>query len=315
MKIKILLLLTIFLLLLFVPLLIPIPLTEGLVDHRTLADSDSKFIEIRGVDIHYKDTGERTDTEKTYILLHGFGSSTYTWQKIAQELSGNARVISYDRPAFGLTQRLSSWQDFNPYTPEAQRDIVVELMDELEIKQAILVGHSAGGLVALNTYLQYPERIEELILVTPAIYEVNMFAQYLRPLLNTPQIDSLGPLFVRRIEKQGEEILKNTWYDPSKITQESIDAYKAPLGVKGWDRALWNLTKYTYSLKPEKRLDEIEIPVLIITGDSDSIVVPENSVRLSEEISNANIEIIEECGHVPQEECPEEFLDILNSRE
>lgn len=311
MKIKLLAVIIVLLAISFVPFLIPIPQQEGLVDYKELAQEDSQFVNILGVDIHFKDTEEREDTQQTYILLHGFGSSTYTWEKVTEKLSENARVISYDRPAFGLTQRVTNWGKFNPYTPESQRDIVIELMNELDIQEAVLMGHSAGGLVALNTYLEYPERISELILVAPAIYEVNLFTKYLRPVFNLAQINRLGPLFVRRIGRDGEEMIKAAWYDESKITQQDIDAYTKPLGIINWDIALWNLTKHTYSLRPEQRLKEVTIPVLIVTGDSDTIVIPENSVRLAEEIPGAIIEIIERCGHVPQEECPEEFLDIV----
>ena len=311
MKIKLLAVIIVLLAISFVPFLIPIAQQEGLVDYKELAQEDSQFVNIFGIDIHFKDTGEREDTQQTYILLHGFGSSTYTWEKVTEKLSENARVISYDRPAFGLTQRVTNWGKFNPYTPESQRDIVIQLMNELDIQEAVLMGHSAGGLVALNTYLRYPERISELILVAPAIYEVNLFTKYLRPLFNLAQINRLGPLFVRRIGRDGQEMIKAAWYDESKVTQQDIDAYTKPLGIINWDIALWNLTKHTYSLRPEERLSEVTIPVLIITGDSDTIVIPENSIRLAEEIPAARIEIIERCGHVPQEECPEEFLDIV----
>jgi pimeloyl-ACP methyl ester carboxylesterase len=309
MKTKIFILLTIIIAILVIPFLIPITQLEGLVDSKTLVDDDSRFININSVDIHYKDIGEG---ENTYILLHGFGASIYSWREVIPFLSENSRVVVFDRPAFGLTERLVEWEDFNPYTPQGQVDITIGLMDELNIDKAILMGHSAGGLIAVNSAIQHPERITELILIAPAIYEVNMVAQYLRPLLNIPQIDRLGPLFVRRIQNNGEEILKSTWYDGEKITKDVYEEYSRPLNINNWDIALWNLTKYTYSLRPDKYLDDISADVLIVTGENDTLVRTENSVRLSNEIPNASIEIIESCGHVPHEECSIEFLDILN---
>ena len=293
-----------------VPFLVPIPELEGIKSIDELKTDDSNFVEINGIQIHYYDKGEG---ENTYILLHGFGASIFSWRDVIPHLSEENRVIAFDRPAFGLTERLTEWDDFNPYTPQGQIDITIGLMNELDIKEAILMGHSAGGLIAVNTAIQNPNRVSQLILIAPAIYEVNMINQYLRPLFNIPQIDRLGPLIVRRIQNNGEEILRSTWNDGNKITDDIYEGYKKPLQTEHWDKALWNLTKYTYSLNPEIYLHKLDMDVLIITGDNDTVVRTENSVRLSEEISDSNIEIIDNCGHVPHEECFEDFVDILNS--
>ena len=299
--------LSIILAIVVIPLLIPVPPIEGLVDPKTLMDEDSKYIEIQGVEIHYKDMGEGTDT---YILLHGFGASTYSYRDLQPYLSQTSRVISYDRPGFGLSQRPLEWDTFNPYTPEAQIQILIELMDKLEVENAILVGHSAGGLVAVNTALEHPERIQEMILIAPAIYQSHNTPQWLKPLLNTPQMNKMGILLARSISRNGERILNNAFYDPTVVTEEIKNEYKKPLQVKDWDKALWIITKSTYSLNTQERLEELDIPVLIVTGDTDTIVKTEYSIKLAQEIPNARLEIMEECGHIPHEEKFEEFIKL-----
>ena len=256
------------LLFIIVPLLIPVPKLDGLVDAKSLADSDSKYIDINGVDIHYKQAGIG---DTTYILIHGFGASTFSWREVMPELAKTSRVIAFDRPGFGLTDRPIKWRDFNPYSSESQVELVISLMDKLGVDKAILVGHSAGGLVALNTALKYPKRITKLVLVDAAIYEGGVVGRFL-PILNTPQINHLGPLISRVLKNGVDEFVHNTWHNPAKISKSTYDGYYQLFKIKNWDVALWNITKSTYSLKPEKRLSELLMPVLVITGDDDKII-------------------------------------------
>jgi pimeloyl-ACP methyl ester carboxylesterase len=85
------------------------------------------------------------------------------------------------------------------------------------------------------------------------------------------------------------------------------------LRAEDWDRALWELTAASHPLGLEDRLDEIGVPVLVITGDDDRIVPTEQSVRLASELPDAKLVVIPDCGHVPHEECPEAFLKAVRA--
>ena len=134
------------LLLLVVPYLIPEPPLENTVPPEELADLDSRFIEVNGLRVHYKNYGQG---EPVFILLHGFGASLFSWREITDPLSQYGTVIAYDRPAFGLTERPLAWDGENPYNPQAQVELVIGLMDQLNIEKAILVGNSAGGTISI----------------------------------------------------------------------------------------------------------------------------------------------------------------------
>ena len=129
------------------PFLVPVSALEGLVTESDFADLDSKFIEVNNLTVHYKEMGTG---EKTFILLHGFGASTYSWREVMDNFSQLGRVIAYDRPAFGLTERPmpEDWVE-NPYGMKANIELLRGLMDALQIEKAILVGNSAGGGVAV----------------------------------------------------------------------------------------------------------------------------------------------------------------------
>jgi pimeloyl-ACP methyl ester carboxylesterase len=299
------------LLILIVPLLIPVPPLENTVPPRELADADSRFIEVSGLDVHTKMTGAG---EPTFLLLHGFGASTFSWREVMEPLGDMGTVIAYDRPAFGLTERPLTWDEGeNPYTPEAQVELVVGLMNALEVEQAILVGNSAGGTVAAATALAHPERVQALVLVDAAIYTGGGAPAFVQPLLQLPQFDTIGPLLARRIQAQGDAFLRRAWHDPSKITPEMIEGYWKPLRAQHWDKALWELTKASRASDLEERLDELTMPTLVITGDDDRVVPTEESIRLAEALPNARLDVISDCGHLPQEECPEAFMEAVTT--
>ena len=133
---------TIWLILLLGPFLVPIPPLKDTLPAQSLADADSRFIEVNGISLHYKTYGQG---EPVFILLHGFGASVFSWREVMQPLATHGTVIAFDRPAFGLTERPMRWEGDNPYSPEFQVQLVTGLMDELQIERAILVGNSAGG--------------------------------------------------------------------------------------------------------------------------------------------------------------------------
>ena len=291
------------------PFLIPVPPLTDTLPPEQLADSDSHFVRINGINVHYKIMGQG---EPVFVLLHGFGASLFSWHAVMEPFSQLGTVIAYDRPAFGLTDRPMTWTGENPYSPQANVNLLLGLLDHFGVQKAILVGNSAGGTVSMQFYLQHPERVESLILVDPAVYEGGGGPSWLRPIYNTPQMNHLGPLFVRSIQKSGLDLIRMAWYDPSKITQATWDGYTKPLKADNWDRALWYLTAASQPSDLPAHLSEFILPVIVITGDTDKIVPTEDSVRLANALPNAKLVIIPQAGHVPHEEQPVLFMQAVD---
>lgn len=296
------------LVLLIGPLLIPIPPLQGTTVPQALADPDSQFIEVNGVDLHVKKMGQG---EPVFLLLHGFASSLYTWQALMEPLSQLGTVIAFDRPAFGLTERPLDWEGQNPYSPEAQVELVRGLLDHFSVDQAILVGNSAGGTLAMQAALALPERVSGLILAAPAVYSGGGTPAWVRPLLETPQLRRLGPLVSRQFLARSSELIGLAWDDPTRITPEILALYQKPLQVENWDRALWEFTLASRPANLVERLDQLTLPVLVITGDNDRVVPTAESIRLSEELPNVQLVVIDNTGHVPQEEKPDLFVEAV----
>ena len=295
-------------LLLVGPFLVPVPPLENTVPPQQLADPDSLFIEVNGQSLHVKRYG---DGEPAFLLLHGFASNTYTWHKVVDTLARQGTVIVYDRIGFGLSARPLTWEGVNPYTRDAQVAQAIGLLDALAVDKAILVGNSAGGTVATEITLAHPERVSALVLVDAAIYTGGGAPPFIKPLLRTPQMRHLGPLVSRSFLSQGGSLLDLAWHDPGLVTPEDIAAYEKPLRVENWDKALWEFTLASESSDLSERLNELTLPVLVITGDDDRIVPTEESVRLADELPNAELVVIPDTGHLPQEESPDLFLEAV----
>ncbi len=308
-------LLTLLAVLVFGPFLVPVPPLENTLPLEDLADPDSQFIQVNGLQVHYKRFGQG---QPVFFLLHGFGASTFSWREVSAPLAAYGTVIAYDRPAFGLTERPLQWQGESPYSPSSQVALLIGLMDAFGVEKAILVGNSAGGTVAMQTALQHPDRVQALILVAPAVYVGGGTPGWIRPLFQTPQMRRLGPLLVRQIQTRGLELLKQAWHDPSRITPDILEGYQKPLRAPDWDQALWLLTLASRESDLANRLSELTMPALVVTGDDDRVVPTEQSIRLASELPNADLRVLQACGHLPQEECPQAFLqavdEFLNNR-
>jgi len=294
---------------LLVPFLIPVPDLKGTVDPSLLADEDSRFVWLENVNIHYKVSGEGFPP---VVLLHGFGASIFSWREVFSPLASRFTVMAFDRPGFGLTSRPigEEIKDFNPYTPENQVELTVRLMDHLGFEKAVLIGNSAGGLTALEIAIAHPERVIGLVMVDAAVYTNDSDNLFFKLLTSTPQGRHLGPLVSRSFLNNAGSLLDLAWHDPSEITPEMLEGYEKPLKANNWDRALWELTLARKKFDVSK-LGSINIPTLVISGDDDRIVPVEDSVRLSQEIPNAVLHVFPDTGHVPQEENPQEFLEVV----
>jgi pimeloyl-ACP methyl ester carboxylesterase len=293
------------------PFAVPVPELDDLVSEMEFVDADSKFIEINGVNIHYKEGGSG---EKTFILLHPFGGSAYSWREVMDDFAALGHVIAYDRPAFGLTERPmpEDWES-NPYGMKANVEILRELLDTFGVDKAVLVGNSAGGGVAVAFALEYPERVDELILVDPGVgggYGPQ-FPAWALPLMWTPQLRHLGPLMMRDYQETLPRTVERGWFDPSKLSDEIRETHLRVLKIKNWDRAFSELTFAPAYPELRPLLPQLTVPALIVAGREDRLIRSWYFEAISAEIPDAALQLIPGCGHVPQEECPAEFMQVV----
>jgi pimeloyl-ACP methyl ester carboxylesterase len=116
---------------------------------------------------------------------------------------------------------------------------------------------------------------------------------------------------VASIATSGDDLLRQSFADQAFVTEDVYAGYHLPLQVKGWEEAFWNFSTAPRKNNLVANLGEISQPVLLITGDSDTVVPTSDTVKLKSLIPGSALEIIPNAGHLPQEERPAEFLSAV----
>jgi len=120
-------------------------------------------IKVRNLEVAIIDEGQ---SEQVLLLIHGLGSNAKGWIKNIPELAKKYRVIAVDLPGYGKSEK-----GHYPFTLPFYATVLTEMLDVLKIPKATLVGHSMGGQISMVTSLLFPERVDKLVLVSPAGFE------------------------------------------------------------------------------------------------------------------------------------------------
>jgi pimeloyl-ACP methyl ester carboxylesterase len=259
------------------------------------------------VKLYYRDEG----SGKPILLIHGFGASTFTWRRVAPALAENHRVIAVDLKGFGQSDKPFD----SRYSVYDQAALLAELIESKDLRDLTLVGHSFGGGVALLLALEANQRlagrISRLVLLDSIAYPQNIPVFF--RMLDVPLVSQLG---VRMVPPsvQTRVALKIAYFDDSKITPEEVEAYAAPLKTAAGKHAIIHSAR---QIVPEdiatlsERYKTIALPTLIMWCDHDRIVPLEVGLKLRRTLPNSTLKLVEDCGHMPQEEQPEATLSLI----
>ena len=304
-------------LILVVPFLIPVQ-TSGTATNKEVAGEGATFASAQGIDIYYEKTdfvcqeGKDCSNPPVIFLLHGFGANTFSFREVTEPLSQLGDVIAYDRPGFGLSERPTSWEGENPYGSIGQDLILDQLIAEFASgRDVILVGHSAGGTLAAQYVVDNKDAIQGLILISPAILSTGGSPSWLNWIYSIPQLDHLGPLLVSSIASSGMDLLNESWYNKDLITEEVKAGYREPLSVIGWEEGFWEFNRAPRAFDVKDRLDEITVPTLLITGDTDTVVATADTEALANMVKDSVLFVIPQSGHLAQEEKPEDTMKAI----
>jgi len=304
-------------LILVVPFLIPVQ-TSGTAPYKEVAGEGATFVSAQGIEIYYEKTdfacqeGKDCSNPPVIFLMHGFGANTFSFREVTEPLSQLGDVIAYDRPGFGLSERPTSWEGENPYGSIGQDLILDQLITEFASgRDVILVGHSAGGTLAAQYVVDNKDAIPGLILISPAILSTGGSPSWLNWVFSIPQLDHLGPLLVSSIASSGMDLLNESWYNKDLITEEVKAGYREPLSVIGWEEGFWEFNRAPRAFDVKDRLDEITVPTLLITGDTDTVVATADTEALANMIKDSVLFVIPQSGHLAQEEAPADTMKAI----
>lgn len=261
------------------------------------------------VSINYEKHGSGI---RSLVLLPGFGASLETWRDIEPLLSPWFTLYLVDLKGEGL----SSKPDDGQYAPRDHAKIIAAFLDYVKGDRVILVGNSYGGGIALQTYFELPEdirtlRIGGIVLIDAAGYRQRLpsFIEVLR----VPVLNRIVP-HMMTADQRARFVLKKAFYDDSKVTPERVSRYSLYLKLPG---SLGALRSTAQQMIPGDlnsfmdRIKQVSVSTLIIWGDNDVIIPKDYARRFHADIAESTLKIISKCGHVPQEEKPEETASAI----
>ncbi len=267
----------------------------------------SRFADVDGVRVHYQEAGEAT--APVMVPIHGFASSNLVWSKVLLDLAGKGfRVIAPDLLGYGYSGKPRDLE----YTIARQAQMITRLLDHLEIERAFLVGSSYGGAVAATIALDRPELVERLVLVG-AVTNNRPTRYLLMRLFGSPIIgDILSPLVVgsrRLLRFRMKRVYdRHAW----PLDEQRVQARHLPLRTRGTHRAIIRTVRKWDAERVSREAHLLKQPTLVLWGDSDREVPLADGERLHEEIGHSRLFVFRNCGHLPHEEYPEQFVELVS---
>lgn len=230
------------------------------------------------------------------LLLHGMTDSWHSYERVLPHLPASMRAFALTQRGHGDAERPETG-----YRPQDFAADVAAFMDALELKRAVIVGHSMGSLVAQRFALDYPARTKGLVLIgswrsingNPSVQEFRETVAQLS--------DPLDPDFVREFQQSTlARPVPQTFFET--VVQESL---KVPARV--WSAALEGLLENDAA----RELEKIKAPTLIVWGDQDAFCLRSDQDELARAIGGAQFLVYPGAGHSPQWEAPERFAAEL----
>ena len=269
------------------------------------ARAPSDFLEVMGMDVHYRDEGNPQDS-LPLVLIHGTGSSLHTFDAWAASLKGQKRVVRMDLPGFGLTGPFPD----RDYAMDHYVEFVAGFLSARNIGRCILAGNSLGGQIAWNVALEHPERVHSLILIDAAGYPLKSTSVPLAfRMARTPVLNQLLTFITPRFVVRSS--VENVYADKSKITDELVDRY-FDLSLRAGNRqALVDRLQLPVDSIRALQVRNIRQPTLILWGAQDGLIPIESAYRFQRDLPHDTLVILKHSGHVPMEENPAESLQAV----
>jgi pimeloyl-ACP methyl ester carboxylesterase len=266
----------------------------------------SWFTSINGMRVHYQEAGD--ENAPAIVLIHGFISSTLIWSDVFLPLAdAGFRVIAIDMPGYGYSEKPADGQ----YTIDWQAHTVVSLLDRLEIDTATIVGASYGGAVAATIALDYPERVEQLVLVG-TVSNDNILRQPMVRVARLPLVgDVVTPLYLGSrwvLRKRVEDMYRRTGLP---VDERKLAARHHLLATANVHRAMVRSMRRWSAERISREANLIRVPTLIVWGEADSHLPLSDGVGLRDRIPGSRLIVFRNCGHLPPAEQPEKFVQVI----
>jgi pimeloyl-ACP methyl ester carboxylesterase len=262
-------------------------------------------IDVVGAEVNYVEMGEGPPL----LFVHGLSGAWQNWLENIPHFAKSHRVVALDLPGFGSSP-MPPWEISIPAYGRFLRDFC----ERLGIERCSLVGNSMGGFIATEVAITDPERVDDLVLVSAA--GITWASARREPAAVIARMGrAAGPLLLRfhmqgiRRPRLRKGYFQGVFYDPDAVRREVLWENIVPaLQSPGYYDAMTTLWGYDI----RDRLEEIEVPTLIVWGRNDRVVPVPAALSYKKRIGdNAELLIFDRCGHVPQMEHPARFNRVV----
>jgi pimeloyl-ACP methyl ester carboxylesterase len=265
-----------------------------------------------GTPVNYVEMGPPPGEQepRAIVFVHGLSGCWQNWLEQLPHFARDYRVLALDLPGFGHSP-LPDWE----ITIPAYGELLRRFCDRLDVRDAALVGNSMGGFVSAEAVTSQPERFERLVLVSAAgVSSIRLRREPTEVAARmlaaaAPYAFNLQTRSFRRPRARAIAFSKLVRH-PSQLRAELLwEFFQGGMRGEAFADALSSLAGYDFL----ERLDEVEVPTLIVWGRNDMVVPPGDALEFGRRLRNSQTVIFDECGHIPQAERPTRFNRLLEA--
>ena len=282
--------------------------------------SKGEFITVNDRKLFVIDTSSFFSTEdqvpsKTMVVLHGYPTSSYDYYKVLPELSKHYRVIIHDHLGFGFSDKPLDYS----YSLLDQADLALQLWQQLGVKKVHLLAHDYGTsvateIIARNNNHELTIEIEKLTLCNGSMHiELSQLRTIQKLLKNKWLGKYVAKLTTYAIFSKN---LRNVYFDKTKVSNNELKDMWMQLEYNDGRKVIHKLSqyineRYTYWNRWIGALKETNLQTNIVWAKNDPVAVPAIARLIATEISNNKLFWIENTGHFPMLENPDEWLNCI----
>ncbi len=268
-----------------------------------------RWIEIDGLPVNVIELGEGP---ATIVFVHGLSGSWPNWLEQLPVFASDHRVIAIDLPGFGHSPMPAETITISFYAR-----ILDALLGRLEIDAATLVGNSMGGFISAELAINFPQRVERLVLISAAGVSTHKNMQVERAVPAMRKLQRVLAIYTAWVAAQSHTVarrpgLRNATFGlvtrhPSRLAPALVAEQLKGAGKPGFMQALQTILEYPI----EERLPEIACPTLIVWGDEDRLITVRDADVFQRLIPGSRKVVFEGTGHMAMLERPAAFNGLL----
>jgi len=268
---------------------------------RSTAD-DSLQIVVDGVTLRVLDVGQGTPL----LLLHGWSDSTYTWHQLIPRLQDRYRLVAFDWPGFGYSDKPAGGMGYEDLV-----GVCDGVLDGLGIGRAIVVGNSMGGGAAVRFAADRPQRTLGLVAIDAAAAVGQGQGPWLQSILTTPGVGHAAVWVMGRLTHRVS--LTTAVADGDSVTDAIVEEMYLPLNTpNGRTAMLEQFIEIKQNPVTRSVAARVRVPTLVLWGREDSWIPLSTGETLRDVIPGARLEVLDHVGHLPQWEAPEVAARLID---